>query len=243
MEEWYCSHLPLSPGRYYFGLNNDRDKLVIKSDVSANHPLIKANNATNFIYKIIGNIEDSQLNEINSLTRLSQKIRCLKQLSYEIEFIAVEDSVFNGNLQIVDSCMPQLIADCLLVYWSSSYRMSVRDITEQIVLLNPMGFGGDASVFYSYKIKKLLYNAALGMTTKEEWNGKHDSHSGYLIVHDNNTVECIYLLYNQNEAEDYLYNNTKFERASRSRHNFGSLYRGEDGEVYIKLNLQIRFMK
>ncbi|MBO4806286.1 MAG: HpaII family restriction endonuclease [Paludibacteraceae bacterium] len=30
---------------------------------------------------------------------------------------------------------------------------------------------------------------------------------------------------------------------SRSRHHFGSLYREEDGNVYIKLNLQIRFCK
>ncbi len=37
--------------------------------------------------------------------------------------------------------------------------------------------------------------------------------------------------------------NTRFERASRSRYNFGSLCRGNDGLVYMKLNLQIRFKK
>ena len=45
------------------------------------------------------------------------------------------------------------------------------------------------------------------------------------------------------DIEDYLYYNTRFERASRSRYGFGSLFRGEDGKVYIKLNLQIRFLK
>ena len=29
----------------------------------------------------------------------------------------------------------------------------------------------------------------------------------------------------------------------RDRYNYGVLYRGEDGEVYMKLNLQIRFKK
>ena len=29
----------------------------------------------------------------------------------------------------------------------------------------------------------------------------------------------------------------------RDRYNYGILYRGEDGEVYIKLNLKIRFKK
>ena len=29
----------------------------------------------------------------------------------------------------------------------------------------------------------------------------------------------------------------------RDRYNYGVLYRGKDGEVYVKLNLQIRFKK
>jgi len=44
-------------------------------------------------------------------------------------------------------------------------------------------------------------------------------------------------------VEDYLYNNTRFERASRERYGFGALYRGLDDHVYFKLNLQIRFKK
>ena len=47
----------------------------------------------------------------------------------------------------------------------------------------------------------------------------------------------------QNDVEDYLYCNTRFERASRSRYKYGNLFRGEDGNVYIRLNLQIRFKK
>ena len=34
-----------------------------------------------------------------------------------------------------------------------------------------------------------------------------------------------------------------FERASRTRYDFGSLYRNKEGEVCLKLNLQIRFTK
>lgn len=243
MAEWYCSHLPLLPGRYYFSLNSNRDKLEIKSNVSANHPLIKVSTATNFIYKVIGNIDDFQLNEINSFPRFSQKIRCLKQLSNEIVFHAVEGSMFHCNLLFIDSCMPQLIADCLLAYWTSHDRMSVRDITEQIASANPFGFtGNDVVAFYEHKMKVLLLDAALGMTPASEWKGHYDANGGYLVVRKDGEIVC-YHFYNRNDVEDYLYNNTKFERASRSRYNFGSLYRGEDGEVYIKLNLQIRFMK
>ena len=63
-----------------------------------------------------------------------------------------------------------------------------------------------------------------------------------MVVKKDDDIVC-YHFYNRNDIEDYLYNNTKFERGGRNKHHFGSLYRGEDGEVYIKLNLQIRFTK
>lgn len=243
MAEWYYSHLPLRPGRYYFGLNKKRDELVIKSNVSSVHSLIKASNATNFTYKVHGKIDDSQLDAINSLRKFSQKMKCLKHLGCQIAYHDVENSAFLDNLSFVDSCMPQLIADYLLAFWGSSANPSVKDLTERIAFSNPLGFFGDVSMFYPYKIKKLLYYTALGMTAQEEWIDVYDSYSGYLIVQDNNEAECLYFLYKPNETENYLYNNTRFERASCSRYNFGSLYRGEDGEVYVKLNLQIRFKK
>jgi type II restriction enzyme len=43
-----------------------------------------------------------------------------------------------------------------------------------------------------------------------------------------------------NQFEDYLFQNTKLETASSSRHEFGKVY-SENGESYFKLNLQIRF--
>ncbi|WP_197684895.1 HpaII family restriction endonuclease [Proteiniphilum saccharofermentans] len=39
-----------------------------------------------------------------------------------------------------------------------------------------------------------------------------------------------------------MLNNTKFETASTSRHDFGVIYK-DGGEQYLKLNLQIRFIK
>ena len=48
--------------------------------------------------------------------------------------------------------------------------------------------------------------------------------------------------WDENEFEDYLFNNTKLDTASSSRHGFGSIYEN-DGELFFKLNLQIRFIK
>ena len=40
--------------------------------------------------------------------------------------------------------------------------------------------------------------------------------------------------------EEYLLNNTKYDTASTSRHDFGEVY-SENGEDFIKFNLQVRF--
>ena len=51
-----------------------------------------------------------------------------------------------------------------------------------------------------------------------------------------------YATINRNEFENYLLNNTKFETGSTSRHGFGSIYK-DNGKYYLKLNLQVRFIK
>ena len=56
-------------------------------------------------------------------------------------------------------------------------------------------------------------------------------------------TDVCYHFYQRNDVEDYLYNNTRFERGSRTRHKFGRLFREQDGNAYIRLNLQIRFTR
>ena len=63
--------------------------------------------------------------------------------------------------------------------------------------------------------------------------------AGYFL--EDGEVLC-YHLYNRNDFEDYLLNNTRFDRGSATRHEYASIYK-EDGKYYIPLNLQIRFIK
>ena len=69
-------------------------------------------------------------------------------------------------------------------------------------------------------MKKLLLASALGMTPAKEWNGRFDANGGYLVVRKDGEIVC-YHFYNQNDVEDYLYNNTRLDRASRDRYNYG----------------------
>ena len=79
------------------------------------------------------------------------------------------------------------------------------------------------------------------MTPAKVWQGIYQANGGYLIVKTDGEVVC-YHIYNKNEFENYLIHNTKLETASTSRHKFGSIYT-EKNDLFINLNLQIRFLK
>jgi hypothetical protein len=79
------------------------------------------------------------------------------------------------------------------------------------------------------------------MMPSKVWSGEYDATGGYLIVKEDGEVLC-YHIYNKNEFENYLINNTKLDTASSSRHGFGVVYK-ENEALFFKLNLQIRFIK
>ena len=92
---------------------------------------------------------------------------------------------------------------------------------------------------YEYKFKKFLCSCALGMTPSKQWDGLDEANGGYIIVKADGEI-LAYHIYNRDAFEKYLLDNTVLERASTTRHDFMSLYE-EDGKMFIKLNLQVRF--
>ena len=90
-------------------------------------------------------------------------------------------------------------------------------------------------------MKKFLCECALGLLPSKVWTGIADATGGYIIVREDGEVLC-YHLFNRNEFENYLIENTRFETASTTRHNFGYIFK-QNNKFYISLNLQIRFIK
>ncbi len=215
----------------------------VKSQLGQPSTLLNAGKTTNITYKLVGrNIDDGEINRINALKSVCERLDECGKSNLKLEFFDVDNDVFRNNLLLLDLGMPQLIADVLRIYYTSKYS-SVKECVERLSKENPFDYNGnDVNAFYSYKIKVLLLSVALGMMPATEWKGKYDANGGYIVVKVDGDIVC-YHFYNRNDVENYLYNNTKFEKASRTRHDYGSLYRGSDGHVYIKLNLQIRFIK
>lgn len=93
--------------------------------------------------------------------------------------------------------------------------------------------------YYEYKFKKFLCAIALGMQPSHRWDGKDAATGGYIIVSKEGNV-LAYHIYNRDSFEEYLLKNTKFERASTTRHGYAAVYKDYE-QLYINLNLQIRF--
>lgn len=215
----------------------------IKSQLGGEATLLNAGKTTNFIYQINGfkpsAKEIKTINEIDTKSKIKDRIEAIKKLSGKLKFITLEQDVFKNNLVLVDSLLPNILAETLKTFFTTNLS-TTKDLTENINKNNPLNYDKQfAHTFYEYKIKRFLTDVALGMTPSKVWTGVYDATGGYLVVKENGEVLC-YHIYNRNQFEDYLFNNTKLETASSTRHEFGKIYE-DDGQFYFKLNLQIRF--
>lgn len=216
----------------------------IKSQLGGASTLLNAGKTTNFIYKVNKlNLTVKQIKDINAIdtrSKIKDRIGEIQKLKGKFQFENPESSVFESNLVLIDSALPKIISEILFLFFTSN-SSKTPELVAEISAKNPLGYNLENNhPFYSYKIKRFLTDIALGMMPSKVWTGELDATGGYLVVKDDGEILC-YHIYNRNEFEDYLFSNTKLETASSTRHDFGTVYE-QDGQLYFKLNLQIRFL-
>src|SRR5690554_2949368 len=217
----------------------------IKSQLGSPSTLLNAGKTTNFIFKIVdtklSESDIKQINAIDSRSKIMDRIVQIQNKGGEFVFEKTERQIFSNNLVLIDSLLPEILSKIVFDFYSSEFS-HLTDLVNKIADKNPLNFDiENEHKFYEYKIKRFLTDVALGMMPSKVWTGQYDATGGYLIVKENGDVLC-YHIYNRNEFENYLFNNTKLDTASSSRHGFGEIYEA-NGEFYFKLNLQIRFTK
>ena len=216
----------------------------IKSELGSSPTLLNAGKTTNFIYKIIHNnpLLVKETNEIYKVTKgkkhtdVRGRIKRIIEENGQLEYIGMQNQTFSDNLVLIDSSMDNIIAETILYFYRDGISNCI-DMVKKLEVENPMNYGNVNA--YRYKFKKFLTAVALGMKPATIWDGIDEANGGYIIVTKQGDV-LAYHIYNRNYFEEYLLKNTKYETASTSRHDFGKVY-SEDGEDFIKLNLQIRF--
>ena len=220
-------------------VNKDIDfSFSIKSQLGSASTLLNASGATNFKFGIVGELTNQEITDLNKLGP-KDLLRDLASKNIKIELFEMHNQQFETNLKMIDSQMPQIIASLMLAYYSGR-GTTLADLVKVITADDQLNYGKAASEIYSHKVKTMLTDVALGMTPSRRWTGDYDATGGYIIVKSDGEIVCFHA-YNREAFKDYLLNTTKMETASRSRHDFGHLYR--DGKnLQIDLNLQIRFI-
>lgn len=214
----------------------------IKSMLGNPSTLLNASRSTNFIFKLTGDLNPEMITDVNTREgryTFLEKFKPLIENSIGIEFFSMESETFYDNLELIDSSLPIIVSEMLKLH----YFRGVSDINEQVEIIakeNPLNYRNKKLPHYEYKIKKFLVACALGMVPSTPWKGQEDASGGFLIVREDGAVAC-YHIYNRNEFEDYLIENTKLETPSTSRHKFSFIEDTVDKEHVLRLNLQIRF--
>ena len=218
---------------------------LIKSELGSYSTLLNAGKTTNFIYKIVQNHSDliREANEIYKVsggknhTDVRGRISKIIEENGTLEYRNINNQIFEDNLVLIDSNMGKIIAETLLYFYKDGIS-NCNEMVEKLEQENPLNYGNVNA--YRYKFKKFLTAVALGMKHATVWDGLDETTGGYIVVTKEDNV-LAYHIYNRNYFEEYLLSNTKYEIASTSRHDFGEVY-SENGEDFIKLNVQVRFI-
>lgn len=212
----------------------------IKSELGSPPTLINSSKATNFKFKVenISESETAIINSIETKTKIKDRMSVLFSSKHNIIFESTSNIIFDNNLIKLDTLMPQILANAL-VYFFRDGISNCKKIIEKLEHENPLNY--PVAGIYEYKFKKFLCASALGMMPSKLWSGKDEASGGYIIVRSDGEV-LAYNLYNRDAFEDYLLNQTKFEKGSISKHDYANVY-FESNNYYINLNLSIRFIK
>jgi len=218
------------------------DGFGIKSLMGAKPTLLNASSNTNFVYSVTdfsANLID-EVNSIDSRKKIMDRIEFIKEYGGEITFNRIEKDVFGYNLKMVDGQMPLLLGELLLKYFQlgiSDIKGLVKVVFTNSSLIPQLGI--TTLEMFEYKIKKLLLDYTCGFFPGSKWDGKYSS-NGTIVVDKNGLLHGFHII-NMEAFMDYLFDNVKFDTPSSGRHGFGSVFKEKNGELFFKLNLQLRY--
>jgi len=213
----------------------------IKSDLGSPPTLLNASKSTNFIFEVKG-LPEAEIPVINSIdkdttkTKIIDRINAIKHKGGELVFEKIASKKFEQNLIMIDSQMAIIAAEMLKVFYCK-HIIKCSQLAEEVIKINPLN---QRKEFYIHKIKELLCASALGMKPATVWDGKEEANGGYIIVKKDGVIVA-YHIYNRNLFTDYLFQNTQLVQPGTTKNDYCLLYK-ENGNIYIKLNLQIRFI-
>ena len=215
----------------------------IKSSLGSPATLLNASNHTNFKYEVDGLSKSDivEINSINTRTKLLDRLRYMNDINAKFYFCNAISDTMNQNLQMIDSKLPEILSDLILLSYETCEK-NIERLLEYLAEKNSVDYKGNVYKYYKKKIGDFLLAVTLGMMPGELWNGEYDVTGGIILVENDGRILILDAIYYREYLVKYLIKNTKLESPSSSRYNMFDIY-SEDGRNYFNLNLQIRFIK
>lgn len=236
-----------------------------KSDFTAKSTLFNASKEnTNFTFEIVGNIDDTLMDQFNNtytirnkknketglmepheVVAIRERIQLLKAAECDIVYSNMPVNSAKRNLILSGGNeMPLIVANMLKAYYfegeGQAANSSIEYALDYVVRNNSAEYEfDDTASMYRRKIGTLLYDMFTGMRLAKAWDGRSSVNGGYIVAKDDGDVVAYHSCM-ADEFKDFLIHQLGFESPSASRHQYMQIYK-ENGKYYLKLNLQVRF--
>lgn len=236
----------------------------IKSQLGGQSTLVNSSrDSSYFEYEILRAggmpLSDANRTEILDTIRNSAKqgfgfVQELLKNGYELRFAATAPNL-NYTLRLVDSFGPEIVAQLLLeeVFRRNRGEKRAPTIAELVDNMaeriwntqdESLLFLGsnkeELEVSIGYKMRSVLLAFMSGATPGARWDGRSRATGGIIVVKKTGEVVCVQLS-TQNAVGDYLMNSCRLEAPGSERHDWGYPYAGDNGRLFVRMQLQVRF--
>lgn len=207
-----------------------------KLSASRKTMLLKSDRTTNIVYRVEGISKEQavKINSIETVDKIQKRMVKIRECGGTLSYFNIASRVFRSNLIMVDSKMPEILGRMLLDSYSENVN-DCRTLVDMACEKDPIGYS-DTSI-YQYKVKQFLFSCASGLTSTKYWDWLYRADIGFDIVNAEGE-RITYNIYNRSFFEQYLFNNAFFQHSCLDECDCMKVYY-EEGEMYIKLNVQI----
>ena len=215
-----------------------------KEKIKPSSQLLKPSAATIFRFEVVG--IDLNAEKIGNLNRSiaqennSNIVQLLKNEKAELVFDAVPNSCFAGNLQMIDTYFPEIMAWLMLNSYSQSDNRLMYAVKE-MHLINPLHYNlEDRHDVYDYKIKSFLIALISGMMPDVVWRGNQDNR---LIMKWTNAHINAKLTdaTNLDTLAELLLERVVFDKSANQFNESNGIYQ-RNGRYYLDLELGLDFI-
>lgn len=221
----------------------------IKSVMGGEPHYLNATKGTRFQFKIMG-LASAEINAIKKFDQEHKQGWVMDTVSYidelaksgKIQLIhcGPPSKTLRNNLLLIDDGMNDIISNLL---WNaySNRSLRIKDAIKTVIAKNPRNYDSDCNLelFYKQKVIRLMVAASMGLTGSKEWTENYESDGGFIVVLKSGDVISFHF-YDRKDFEEYLFNYSRIETGSTSRHDFGTLYECDSGHA-LNLCMTLRF--